>query len=160
MSEFTRFSAPVAIEYAHAESKKLGRDLWRVTDGFKYYVGEENSDKWIDVPRGYLTDGASVPRMLWAVVPPWGSYGAAVIVHDILCEYLTVTLAGKPHKISRVEADRILAEAMQVLGVPKGLMDKINIAVSSYREVGRINKPVWHKDKAELEAKWLAAHPK
>jgi hypothetical protein len=158
MSTFTRFTSNVGIEYALEESQELGRDIWRVTTEFRYYIGEEDSDKWVHVPRGYLTDGASSPRALWSIVPPWGSYGQAVIVHDILCEYLSVTLVGLPHKISRMEADRILQEAMEVLGVPASLKDKINLAVQGYREVNRINKAVWHADKARLEAAWAAKH--
>ena len=159
MSEFTRFSGDVMISYANKESKTLGRDLWRVMKGFKYYVGAENSPQWVDVPRGYLMDGASVPRALWAFIPPWGSYGAATIVHDILCEYLQLTVEGAPCKITRKQADDILLEAMGVLEVDEGTKDTIYRAVSMYREVFDVSKPNWDQKKADLEAKWVAANP-
>lgn len=40
------------------------------------------------VPRGYRTNGASIPRALWSVVgSPWtGDYVKAAILHDYMCE--------------------------------------------------------------------------
>jgi hypothetical protein len=159
VSAFTRFSAELSIVYAKEESDILGRDIWRVKEGFRYYVGEENSNTWVDIPRGYLIDGASVPRMLWSIIPPWGAYGAATAVHDKLCEYLSFTVDGLPVKITREQADDILAEAMEVLDVNKRDQDLINLAVSAYRKIKRIQSPVWHKDKAALEANWAANNP-
>lgn len=155
MSEFTNFSAIMSVEYAHDESAILGRDIWRVTKGFRYYIGDLGSNKWVNVPAGYLTDGASSPKLLWSVVPPWGAYGQAAVVHDILCEYLSITVSGLPQAISRMEADRILREAMMVLKVPKEDMDRINLAVGLYREFSGTNRAVWHREKAALEAAWF-----
>lgn len=159
MSQFTQFSADLMISYAQEESKILGQDVWRVMQGFRYYIGEKGSKTWVDIPRGYLVDGASVPRILWSVIPPWGSYGAATTVHDKLCEYLSVTKDGAPHKITREEADDILAEAMKVLGVTSKDQFLINKAVSTYRKVASIRSPVWHKEKAALEAAWAINNP-
>lgn len=160
MSTFTKFSAEPQIQYAREESIELGRNLWRVTEAFRYDIGSKNSGSYVTVPRGYLTDGASVPRIAWSIIPPWGPYGAAAIVHDILCEYLTVIYNGMPTKISRERADEILAEAMEVLGVSKRERNLISDAVNIYRRTKRIDDVVWHKDKAELEAKWVADNPK
>ena len=159
MSDFTRFSGEVMIEYAYAESSILDNDLWRVMKGFKYYVGEKGSNKWVDVPRGYLVDGASVPRILWNIIPPWGRYGAATIVHDILCEYLSLTVDGLPCKITREEADDILFEAMLVLDVKAEQYRLIHAGVATYRKLYGVTKPVWSERKAALEAAWAAANP-
>ncbi len=41
------------------------------------------------VPAGFITDGASVPRILWALMPAWGDKGTrAAMVHDYLLERL------------------------------------------------------------------------
>lgn len=158
MADFTRFTAPLWIEYAHKESELLGRDLWRVVREFRYYLS--NSKRcWITVPRGYLIDGASVPRLLWSIIPPWGAYGQATTVHDILCEYLIVVVDGRPVKITREAADYILADALIVTGVPEDQRRKINIAVEAYRKLSRQKDPVWHKAKAALEARWVADNP-
>ena len=156
MSSFTRFSSSASVEYALAESMELGRDLWRVTTPFRYYLGTEDTGRYISIPAGYLTDGASVPRVLWSIVPPWGRYGQAAIVHDFLCEYLTIVDNGCIRQIARKEADMEFARAMEALQVPQDLMDKINLAVKGYRVITRTDKAVWHRDKAKLEAAWAA----
>jgi hypothetical protein len=159
MSDFTRFSGEVMTSYALVESKILDTDLWRVMKGFRYYVGDKGSNKWVDVPRGYLVDGASVPRILWSIIPPWGRYGAATIVHDILCEYLSLTLDGRPCKITREQADNVLFEAMLILDVDAEQYRRIHAGVATYRRITGINKPVWSDRKAQLEAAWVAANP-
>jgi len=69
---------------------------------------------WIDdhvivVPAGFETDFASVPRIFWRVIPPWGRYARAAIVHD----YLYAS-----HIVGRKEADKIFLALMRALGVP------------------------------------------
>jgi hypothetical protein len=62
----------------------------------------------ITVPRGFVTDLASVPSIFWSVLPPQGRYGHAAILHDWLYwdQYT-----------SREIADRIFDVAMDELGV-------------------------------------------
>jgi len=62
----------------------------------------------IVVPTGFETDFASVPRIFWRVVPPWGRYSPAAVVHDYL--YATAP-------VSRKEADKIFLEHMKTLKV-------------------------------------------
>ena len=81
---------------------------WYLRDEFGYDVGREGSDNRIDVPVGFLTDFASVPRPLWWLFPRWGRYGNAAVLHDFL--YCDQT---RPRRA----ADRIFLEAMNVLGV-------------------------------------------
>lgn len=38
----------------------------------------------ITVPKGFITDYASIPRILWSWLPAWGPYGPAAIIHDYL----------------------------------------------------------------------------
>jgi hypothetical protein len=57
------------------------------------------------VPVGFETDLASVPRPLWNILPPFGSYSSAAVVHDFLYKFNGVT---------RQQADAVLNEAMQV----------------------------------------------
>lgn len=69
----------------------------------------ELGERVIEVPQGFETDFASVPRFFWRVVPPWGRYSPAAVVHDYL--YST-------GKVSREDADRAFLTLMQRLGVP------------------------------------------
>jgi hypothetical protein len=81
---------------------------WVIRSDFGYDVGVEGSGDTIDVPIGFRTDFASVPRLFWMVLPPWGKYGNAAVIHDYL--YWVQT---RP----RPAADAILLEAMGVLEV-------------------------------------------
>ena len=81
---------------------------WVTRKEFGYDIGAEGSGNTIDVPNGFMTDFASVPRPLWVFLPRWGKYGNAAVIHDYC--YWTQTR-------SRKESDRIFQEAMVVLGV-------------------------------------------
>lgn len=69
----------------------------------------ELGERIIEAPQGFETDFASVPRIFWRVLPPWGRYSPAAVIHDYL--YHT-------HKVSRADADRAFLTLMQRLGVP------------------------------------------
>jgi Protein of unknown function (DUF1353) len=70
------------------------------------------------VPPRFVWDGASVPRVLWNIIPPWGSYSGAALVHDWL--YRTRrTCARSTTTITKEEADRVFYELMLEDGVRK-----------------------------------------
>lgn len=48
-----------------------------------YQVG--TTSKTITVPAGFVTDYASIPRILWSKYSPHDQYSRAAIVHDYLC---------------------------------------------------------------------------
>ena len=150
-TSFKGFSANVMLTYTPEESKILRKDHWRVESPFRYYLGDKYSNSWVYVPEGYLTDGASVPRIFWGLIPPWGIYGQAAVVHDYLCEFLSITVDGDPLSITRKRADEIFLEAMTVLEVPAYLKYPMFYAVSAYRVVARINGPVSNPHIRELE---------
>lgn len=148
------FTAPLDIRFDAQASKILGADHWRVITPFKYYLGNKYSEQWVTVPAGYLTDGASVPQLLWNLLPPWGSYGQAAVVHDLLCEYLKIVVAGELVSITRERCDEILYESMSVLGVPQWKRWAIYQGVSMYRKMARIEDPSTIPLKRKLEAAW------
>ena len=82
--------------------------LWRLVKNFDYYLGNLSSGMSIKVPKGFITDFASVPRIFWNILPPWGEYGKASVLHDYLY---------KNNTFSRVICDAIFLEAMGVLKV-------------------------------------------
>jgi len=57
-----------------------------------------------------MTDFASIPRPLWIILPRWGKYGNAAVIHDYC--YLEQSR-------SRLESDRIFRQAMGVVNVAK-----------------------------------------
>lgn len=156
MSSFTQFSAEMSVRYDREASIALGADHWRVTNGFRFYLDHEQSGEWVNVPAGYLTDGASVPRLFWSAIPPWGAYGQAAVVHDIVCEYLSITKDGLPQAVSRKTCDGILLQAMEAISVPWMTRQAIYGAVSAYRIVSGVNAPSSTTLKRNLEAQWRA----
>lgn len=159
MSSFTAFSAPLDTRYDPEASQALGVDHWRVLRDFRFWGELPRLGKvWVTVPAGYLTDGASVPRVVWSLVPPWGAYGQAAVVHDLLCEYLVVmTDAGDQVRITRAEADLLFLQAMTVLQVPAPNRQLMYAGVSTYRLVTFTHAPSNTPEKRELESAWLQA---
>ncbi|AXD71824.1 DUF1353 domain-containing protein [Salmonella enterica] len=97
----SRFTTPAILEM-------LGHYLWRVHEPFTFYLSDDNSDV-IEVPAGFITDLATIPRIFWILLPPDGKYAKAAIIHDYLYDNALRT---------KWEADRIFLDGMTVLGVP------------------------------------------
>jgi hypothetical protein len=81
---------------------------WYLREEFGYDIGSEGSGHSIEVPAGFLTDFASVPRPLWWLFPTWGRYGNAAVIHDFCYSQ---------HCVTRRRADQVFLEGMIVLGV-------------------------------------------
>lgn len=55
---------------------------WR--DPVRYRTLVDVIVQGVKIPRGFITDGASVPRWLWWLFPPIDRYFTAALVHDYL----------------------------------------------------------------------------
>jgi hypothetical protein len=97
------------------------------------------------IPDGFLTDGASVPRPVWALLAnsdPDLLYPA--FVHDYLYavqgDLYTKTL-------TRQQCDAVLAEQMQAVGAPAWKVATV------YRALRIAGGPAWkHDDSAKLQS--------
>lgn len=74
----------------------------------------------VEVPVGFVTDFASVPRAFWSFLRPDGDYAYAAVIHD----YLYWTQA-RP----REAADQVLRMAMQDFGIERAVIETIFRAV-------------------------------
>lgn len=98
----------VSLETSGAKSFKLKEEL--------VYEGE--NEMWL-VPSGFETDFATVPRVIQWLIPTYGLYTLAAILHDFFCVEL-----GKAHRqrrtpfISSSDADGVFRRVMRELGVP------------------------------------------
>jgi hypothetical protein len=92
---------------------------WIIRKKFGYDIGREGGSEFVEVPVGFMTDFASVPRLLWSVIPRWGTYGNAAVIHDYCYWTRQVSVRRKrkitEKNISRRRADEILFEGMGVL---------------------------------------------
>lgn len=82
---------------------------WRLEEQVVY----AGRDETFTVPVGTLTDFASVPRVFAWLVPSYGLFTAAAVLHDHLTR--VEVPAGR---IDPVDADGIFRRAMRELGVP------------------------------------------
>jgi hypothetical protein len=110
MSEFTN---PLVLTM-------LPHRQWSVYEKFEYHVGQVGSGIVIRVPKGFKTDLASIPRIVWSILPPHGYYGKAAVIHDYCYENGIE---------SKRWADDVLLEAMGVLGIPRWKKEAIYRAV-------------------------------
>lgn len=145
MSTFTRFSAVQQLQFDQASSRAYNKSLWKLIPGFRYYVGSEDSGVYVDVPTGFLTDGATIPRFLWWLLPPIDEYSQATTLHDRLCSVYTVTVVkngvATETKVTRKVIDGILDEAMGVLEITPWKRRLIMAGVNLYRLIKNPTEP-------------------
>lgn len=87
----------------------LTAETWKLHDPLVY---EGATDRFV-VPAGYVTDFATVPRIAVWLVPKFGLYTRAAILHDYL-----ITDAQADGRISSRDTDGLFRRAMRELGVP------------------------------------------
>jgi len=109
------------------------------------YEQPETKQRFV-VPRGFVTDLASVPRVFWSAFPPCGRYTPAAVVHDYLYwEHLP--------SCDRKCADRLLFVAMKESKV--GRFSRWAIYVG----VHRAGQSSWDNNAAEKAAGGLRYVP-
>lgn len=99
----------VVVEYIDGHS-------WRLVENFTWFEADlaNGEGAMIDVPAGFVTDFASIPRVLWNVLPP-SFYAKPAILHDFLYFY------GKTGDVvvTRAQADKTFRDALRETGVGK-----------------------------------------
>lgn len=84
-----------------------------------YQVALDSSLTWVGlsqtfiVPKGYISDFATIPKFLWWLFGPTGKYTAAAILHDWLCTQLSM----KQSPVTAREVDAIFRRRCKELGV-------------------------------------------
>lgn len=112
-----------------------------------YFYVEGGSIRWspnagqhyepVEVPRGFVTDLASIPRAFWQVLRPEGRHAYAAVVHDYL--YWT-------QKRPREEADLIFKFALQDSRVSSDTVETL------YRAVRLFGQSAWESNAKLREA--------
>ncbi len=80
-------------------------DSWLTLEPITY----EGDRQVFTVSAGFRTDFASVPQVFTWLIPRYGIYTRAAILHDYLCL--------SPHLVSRADADGIFRRVLRELGV-------------------------------------------
>jgi hypothetical protein len=103
-----------SLHVEKVEGSLDGRQNWRLIAPLRFLLGFDGECENIgginvEIPAGFVTDFASVPRLLWPLFPPTGPWCEAAVIHDYLCRH---------QGCSRFLADAMFREAMHLLGVP------------------------------------------
>jgi hypothetical protein len=105
------FTGPLQVEFGEdgRTATLLSPLVWE--------VDELGSGRIVWVPEGFTSDGASVPRAFWAVVPPHGHRGVrAAFLHDYGIDRIKRG-DPHPHMPTRLAADRQYYLALLACGV-------------------------------------------
>lgn len=108
--------------------KALPDRRWELQQGLTF----QGRDDQFTIKRGYITDLASVPKPLWWLIPPYGTYSRAAVLHDLLwqaskkyykqdtSQLETLTINGqkypKRYHLDPVDVDGVFRRAMRILG--------------------------------------------
>lgn len=80
-------------------------DWWRLAESRMLW----HNSRSLFLPTGYTTNGPSVPRWLWWLIPPHGRSFLASAIHDACYEY---------QYFSRKESDRLFLELLKQSNLP------------------------------------------
>jgi hypothetical protein len=107
--------------------------FWIVAEDMTYVIG--STQERIIVPKGFVTDFASIPQSLWSLgLSPQGQYSRAAIVHDYLYWSQGCT---------RAQSDRLLLIAMKESNV--GRFDEFAV----YQGVDKGGSAAWNANAIE-----------
>jgi hypothetical protein len=107
---------------------------WILRRSYKFYYESALEKIHVKVPKGFITDFATIPRLLYSIFPPVGRYNKAAMMHDYLYD------SSCPIKITRKEADLFFLQAMEVLGVEKWVRYSLFFAVRLFGKKHFTNK--------------------
>ena len=139
MANLSNFEGKICL------SRRIGeKRTYTIEDVFTY----RSSKGEFSVLPGFITDGASVPRVFWSYASPFsGRHVAAVILHDALYAV---------HYRNRKVCDKILYEALIDLGIRKS---KAWLMYRSVRAGGWVawNKAEKYANEHERYLAWVPA---
>jgi hypothetical protein len=108
---------------------------WVLVEDLNYHIGSSGIS--ITVPKGFVTDFASIPQPLWSFgLSPYGRYSKAAIIHDYL--YWA-------QECTKEQADNILLIAMKESDVSTAE------ALTIYEGVNFGGNPSWQSNQKEKE---------
>lgn len=95
---------------------------FKLSRRFRY----RSSKGLIEVPKNFITDGASIPQVFWSIFSPFGKYFAAAVIHDYLYSVVST------YNFTRREIDLIFKEAMFNDGVDWATREIVYRAVQCF----------------------------
>lgn len=84
------------------------------------------------IPIGAQSDGASVPDILWNLLPPFGPYWKAAVLHDCAYRNTLEWPDGRICNLTKDQCDTLLYDALQVCCVKESECNIIYEAVKHF----------------------------
>jgi hypothetical protein len=129
-------SAFTAARFEPTGDRVNGRAIFRVTDGFRFYIGYVGSSLHVDVPAGFLTDGPSAPVWLLRLLPaPW--------LHRLIKPSCVHDLLREDPRFDKFDGDVQFLAAMKAAGVPWPIMAVAFALVLSNSSRAQRNPALW-----------------
>lgn len=113
------------MEITKLELKSIGNGKRILEDDYIYSI----NGFLITVPKGFITDGASIPKSLQWIYDPFGKYIKGAVIHDYLYSKYNDT------GINRTLADKIFDFIMKETGVNDKTRRKFYIAVKYFGKI-------------------------
>jgi hypothetical protein len=110
MSSFTK----------HTSISPTDNGIRITTEWFRYYIGEEGSFHFVDIPAWFEFDGASVPSILWMFIQ---RVEPDTIMSACLHDWLYIHKE-KEDESNRIATDLIFLESLIVYNIPRLLKEK------------------------------------
>jgi hypothetical protein len=123
----SKFTGPLRLEF--------NKDVATLLEPLYWDCDELYSGLRVMVPSGFVSDGATVPRLFWWFMPPFGDRGTrAALLHDYLLEMID---SGTPvaEQITRGHADWQLFLALRALKVSTWRASVIYLGVRTWSMV-------------------------
>jgi len=114
----SKFPDPLCVEVHNS-----GR-VFRLTESFSFHYDGPDGLEIYTVPKGFVTNFASIPKFLWSIYGPIGTATKGSVIHDYL--YTTA-------EVPRLKADQIFKEGIITID---GGTSKANVFFSAVRLFG------------------------
>ncbi len=107
------FISALAIMLIPREMKAKHRRIAAVAQPFGFVCNLNRREKIaVITPTGYVTDFASIPRLVHWIISPFGKHAEAAVIHDWL-----YTMGRKGDAKARLVADKTFVKALKLLQV-------------------------------------------
>ena len=103
-------------EYSTFKIFRSAKDGYYAETTSEIIFADEKKGLKVNVPKGFRTDFASVPKNFQHIISPIGKHAQASVLHDYLYaknSYASTINAGGALKVSRKTADKIFYNAMR-----------------------------------------------
>lgn len=114
----------------------IGEREWLLTDDLVFFSALYRGV--VIAPRGFQTNLASIPRLMWTVFPKVGKHDCGAVIHDGGYGHALLTQNGERIHAAKTVSDSLFYEGMRAAGVSRFA------AAVMYRAVVLYGRPEVH----------------